>query len=379
MQITFLKRFSWAILVIVMVACGSSKKTEEIDTGADSGTDAGTDSETDTGTGGEQTDPQVEWITVQPGNFTFGSPDTTPCRGVYVEKEVPVVLTRAFQMPKYEITQKQWVAMGYPLPGNIPVCDECPVSQIDWWEALAWCNALSQFEGLEECYDLSTCTGSIGEGCPVEYAACGGLEPGDSFQCIGKTRKYDSMYECKGYRLPTGAEWEYAAKAGTTTTTYGGDVTTGLDSSGCLEDVVLNDIAWYCHTSGIQKNESWTSDNLQLIRPVGQKQPNPWGLYDMLGNAFEWVDYVYTGMSLDANEGKYGETLTDPMGTTEDDDERRDARGNSFMGAACRTRASFQIGEGPYARGPGYGFRPVRTLFDYVSSDAGTESPDAGK
>ena len=375
MQIPISKKKIWAVLVIIVVACGSSKKTEEGDNGTDSGADTGADS----GKGGGQTDPQVEWVQIKPGSFTFGSPDTTPCRGVYVEKEVPVIMTRAFQISKYEITQKQWTAMGYPLPGNIPICDNCPITYVDWWEALAWCNALSQFEGLEECYDLSACTGDIGGGCPDNYAMCGGIDPGDSFQCTGKTRKYDSMYDCKGYRLPTAVEWEYAAKAGTTTTTYGGDVTTGLDSSGCLEDIVLNDIAWYCHTAGYDPNIPWSSEKLDLLRPIGQKQPNLWGLYDMLGNAADWVDYVVTGFSLDANEGKYGETLTDPMGTTEDDDNRRDTRGYSFMGAACYTRASYQAEEGPYVRGPGYSFRPVRTLFDYVSPDAGTESPDAGK
>lgn len=318
---------------------------------------------TDTDTWPEATDPQVEWIEIQAGSFTFGSPPGTPCMGPMTEKEVPVTLTRPFVIAKYEITQKQWTAMGFPVPPNVPACEDCPVSYLDWWEPLAWCNALSHLEGLEECYDLSTCMGTIGGGCPEGYQGCGGsLGPEDYYRCTGKTRKHDSMYDCEGYRLPTAAEWEYAAKAGTTTTTYNGDVTTD-DSVGCVEEPVLNDIAWYCFNSGVYNGpDTPPSVSSEFLHEVGQKQPNPWGLYDMLGNASEWVDYVGTGFSLDANDGKAGQALIDPMGTTEDDDGRRDIRGGAYRRAGCRTRSGDQVQEGADVRGPGYGFRPVRTV-----------------
>jgi formylglycine-generating enzyme required for sulfatase activity len=308
-------------------------------------------------------DPEIEWIEVPVGSFTFGAPLGTPCMGEMMEKEVPVTLTRPFQMAKTELTQKQWAAMGFPAPKNLPECDDCPVTYIDWFEALAWCNALSRFEGLEECYDLSRCKGEIGGDCPEGTFGCGGLEPGDSFHCTGKTRKHDSMYDCAGYRLPTGPEWEYAAKAGTTTNTYAGDIT--VDSDGiCVDEPILNDIAWYCFNSGADAAEpgdavGWSPE---FLHPVRQKQPNPFGLYDMLGNAAEWVDYVITGFSLDANEGKHDEALVDPMGTTEDDDERRDTRGYAYLAIGCYMHASFQGEEGTYAKGAANGFRPVRTL-----------------
>ena len=85
-------------------------------------------------------------------------------------------------------------------------------------------------------------------------------------------------------------------------------------------------------------------------------------LYDILGNAMEWADYVGTGFSLDGNEGKIGEALTDPMGTTEDDDTRRDLRGGAYRRAGCYTRSGDQVQEAADHRGPGYGFRPVRTV-----------------
>ena len=320
------------------------------------------------------TDPDIDWATISSGSFTFGSPDGTPCQAPLHEKEVSVTLTRPFLISKYEVTQKQWEALGFPLPHRAPTCDDCPITFLNTHEAMAWCNALSRFEGLEECYDLSSCTGDIGAGCPdgdFYENGCVSQEgtgtPIDGlYQCMDKTRKYDSMYDCTGYRLPTGPEWEYAAKASTTTNTYNGDIT--FDSSGvCVDEPILNDIAWYCENSGAG-DTNWHSNQ---IRGVGLKQPNPWGLYDMLGNAGEWVDYVSTGFSLDTNEGKPGEALTDPMGAAEDADVRGDLRGGWVFTQPCNTRAASHFADGREGRGSTYGFRPVRTL--PASGDGGVK------
>jgi hypothetical protein len=275
-------------------------------------------------------------------------------------------------MSKYEITQRQWAAMGFQVPSNTLFCDECPVTYLTWYEALVWCNALSHFEGLEECYDLSSCEGEIGGGCPEGFQACSVDE--NAYRCEGTTRKHESMYDCAGYRLPTGAEWEYAAKAGTTTNTYNGDITDDHDGY-CADEPILNDIAWYCSNSGADaaEPEGEISVSSDFLHEVGQKQPNPFGLYDMLGNASEWVDYVCTGFSLAGNEGNWEvEMLVDPMGATEDDDERRDFKGRAYYDLSCRVRAATNAGEGADIRGPGYGFRPVRTLPEgWVDAGAG--------
>jgi formylglycine-generating enzyme len=353
---SILRRFPWlgfVALVAPLPSCGANDaKPDAGDTDADSGADS------DTGT--EPVDPEIDWVEIPAGSFTFGSPEGTPCIGPLVEKEVPVTLTRPFLMAKHEITQRQWKALGFALPQIGNYCENCPVHYIDWFEALAWCNALSRFEGIEECYDLSSCTGEIGNACWPGEEGCPDWP--ETYQCSGKTRRCDSMYDCTGYRLPTGPEWEYAAKAGTTTTTYNGDVTTTNDI-GCVEEPVLNDIAWYCANSGCW-NDCGTIESSGFLKEVGQKQPNPFGLYDMLGNASEWVDYIYTGLSLDSNEGELDESLVDPMGTTEDDDSRRDNRGGAYSRAGCHCRAGSQVGDGGELRGPGYGFRPVRTVQD---------------
>jgi len=181
------------------------------------------------------------------------------------------------------------------------------------------------------------------------------------------------MYDCQGYRLPTVAEWEYAAKADTTTNTYNGDVTTD-NAEGCVEDPVLNDIAWYCWNTS-QSSDGWQPE---YIREVGLKQPNPWGLYDMLGNAMEWTDSVCVGWPLNYPNQWNGETLVDPMGPTEDDDSRRYARGGNYFFSACYDRSSFPSGDSCDNRGPGYGFRPVRTL-PAPAPDAGSDAGDASR
>jgi formylglycine-generating enzyme required for sulfatase activity len=370
-----------ALFAILLMSCGGEKRAAPPDSGTtdtDSDADADSDSDADGGTdsGAVPVDPEIDWVEVEAGSFTFGSPPGTPCMGPVKEEEVPVTLTHPFLMSKYELTQTQWHALGFTVPPNVPVCDDCPVMYVNWFEALAWCNALSRFEGREECYDLSTCEGEIGNGCPEGFGLCGGpIEEGNAYDCEGKTRKYDSMYDCAGYRLPTGPEWEYAAKAGTTTTTYNGDITTDA-SDGCVQDPVLDDIAWYCFNTGYMNGpDPWSSVDFTYLQQVGLKQPNPFGLYDMLGNAREWTDYVETGFSLDDNEGNTGEALVDPMGADEEQNGSRDVRSYFYGGQACLLHASYQFADSGGIRGPGYGFRPVRTL-PSTAPDGGTG--DAG-
>lgn len=108
---------------------------------------------------------------------------------------------------------------------------QIPVVDVSWNDAILFCNLLSQQSGLKECYSVS--------------------ENSESVAC---------NWEADGYRLPTEAEWQYACKAGTTGYRYG----------------ELDDIAWYHENSK------------GMVHEVGKKLPNAWGLYDMLGNVWEW-------------------------------------------------------------------------------------------
>src|SRR5690606_38556390 len=96
--------------------------------------------------------------------------------------------------------------------------------------------------------------------------------------CTGVAEPDKSVYECEGYRLPTRAEAEYAARAGTWSTFYSGDITEYDDSASCLIDPALEKIAWYCFNSGDRAHIG------------GELEPNGFGLYDMIGNLGEWTN-----------------------------------------------------------------------------------------
>lgn len=116
--------------------------------------------------------------------------------------------------------------------------------------------------------------------------------------------------------LPTEAQWEHACRAGTDTATYAGDLRDEL------EDDVLNDIAWYARNTGMK-----TID-------VALKKPNPWGLYDMLGNVYEWyadLQWRYTGDPVRDPEGPLGRVL----------------RGGSWDSDAGYCRAAFRYWNAP--------------------------------
>lgn len=141
----------------------------------------------------------------------------------------------SFLLAKYPVTQELYHQIRHGSPSAFKGTSR-PVETVTWQEAVLFCNALSTEMGLKSCYTLLPDREEIA---------------------------FDSKAE--GFRLPTEAEWEYACKAGTAGIRYG-----DLDS-----------IAWY-------KNNS---DG--MTHAVGTKAPNPWGLYDMLGNVWEWCSDIY--------------------------------------------------------------------------------------
>ena len=341
------------------------------DTTLDSEDDSQSDSDSETGDvtffdtdpTGECVHPRVTekcsdgWCEIPPGCYIYGSPEDQPCRGALTETQVQVTLTRGFMMQQTEVTQAQWEEMGFENPVESGafrdyVAPNKPVTYVNWYEAMAYANALSEKEGLAECYNLANCTGVIGSGCESKREFCGVKLWDQVYNCDYDPHVYEDWYACPGYRLPTAAEWEYAARAGTTTATYNGDFKVSKDFSDFKVEPVLEPIAWY---------QAADTGEYYPIQESGLKRPNNWGLYDILGNVDEWIDYIFTGFSLAQNQGEE-DPLVDPVGTKEETNYRRTRRGGKSSQIACRCAVTTNGENTASDRTMNGGFRLVRTL-----------------
>jgi formylglycine-generating enzyme required for sulfatase activity len=216
-----------------------------------------------------------DMILIPAGSFVMGDPAA-------VDAPPKSVAVSAFYLDKNLVTQELYQRLMNENPSRWKG-DKNPVEQVRWSDAVKFCNRRSEAEGLKPCYDLKT------------------------WQC---------NFDADGYRLPTEAEWEYACRAGAKTAYFFGD-----------SPARLGEYAWFDQNSGGHPH------------PVGQKRANPWGLYDMSGNLWQWCNDFY-------KVDYYAEApARDPRGPAKG--ETKVVRGGAWRSSADNCRSGYRYNENP--------------------------------
>jgi formylglycine-generating enzyme required for sulfatase activity len=244
---------------------------------------------------------------------------------VYFHAQFPtriVQISKPFYLGSYEVTQQQFLDVMGANPSFFPKSGEqaaqYPVEKVSWYDAVVFCNRLSEADGLPPYYEIE-----------ITAAKANGLVDGAKVTTRGGL----------GYRLPTEAEWEYACRAGSKTVWSSGNT---LDS--------LNQVGWW-GGFGTQRGNSQQQTN-----PIGALKSNKFGLYDMHGNVAEWCQD--TGFSSYRSRPP---TLVDPR-YEERQIEHRVMRGGGSLDGPEKTTSAYRNegSPGDAGRGSDIGFRVAR-------------------
>jgi sulfatase modifying factor 1 len=255
-------------------------------------------------------------VQVAGGRFQMGSSDKTD----NAASPPHSVTLGSFSIDRSEITYEKWTDVrnwglthGYTdlaagRNGYSGTTDH-PVTEVSWYDVVKWCNARSEKDGLTPVYYTSNTLSTV-------YRTGELALDSDAVK-----------WTANGYRLPTEAEWEFAARGGTGSK---GSTYSGMN--------IIDSVAWYNMNSGSNTH------------PVTKKRANELGLYDMSGNVFEWCWDLY---------GAYSSAeQTDPKGSK--DGSYRMLRGGSFSSSDYYSRVAYRFDNTPNLRNSTYGFRCVQ-------------------
>ena len=264
----------------------------------------------------------------------MGSPDDEPGRHGDEGPQHLVVITRGYWLGETPVTQALWQAVTGENPSEFKTPDR-PVERVSWEE------------------------------CQRDF--------------IARLNRDIAAESGERFRLPTEAEWEYACRAGTTTATYAGPI----ELRGQNDAPILDDIAWYSGNSGVdfdlpegRDSSGWPNKQHPHTkagtRRVGQKLPNPWGLYDMLGNVWEWCsDWAHRSYGESSSSSSSSSNNSSSSGSSSSDSvvvdptgpatgESRVIRGGSWGSLARHVRAAYRYALHPGNRNANLGLRLAR-------------------
>jgi formylglycine-generating enzyme required for sulfatase activity len=264
--------------------------------------------------------PLIEMLSIPGGTFRMGSTRET---GLLNETPAHQVTLHDFLLGQYEITQGQYFDVTGQRPSSCKTNPELrgpegwktlPVEMVSWYEALIFCNKLSMMENLKPAYRVNGHTN------PNDWGAVPTDEAATPWHV-------EWIHSANGFRLPTEAEWEYAARGGVNTANrYAGSNN-------------ADDVAWYYENSET------------MSHGIGKKAPNELELYDMSGNVMEWCwDWqgAYTAAAKENPRGASSSLY-------------KIIRGGSWSYAVNYCNVAYRHYNYPYYRGVNLGFRVVRS------------------